>query len=66
MTDRKIFETKSERKRGEFGFLPCFATMSRSGPGVLFQYNGREKSSIIPGKREKKRERGEREKEMKF
>lgn len=34
MTGRKIFETKREGEEGggrEFGFLPCFATMSRSG-----------------------------------
>ena len=37
-----------EGEEGWFGFLPCLATMSVNlGPGVLFQHNGREKSSII-------------------
>lgn len=43
---------KREERRGGgwvgFGFLLCLATMSVNlGPGVLFQHNGREKSSII-------------------
>lgn len=51
--DRSKNRLGNWRKEGEgeggwFGFLLCLATMSVNlGPGVLFQHNGREKSSII-------------------
>lgn len=53
-----------ERKEGGGSLVFCRALQQCpvQGPGVLFQYNGREKSSIIPGKWEKEageRKRGE-------
>lgn len=54
MTGRKIFETKREGEEGGGGgslvFCRALQQCPVQGPGVLFQYNGREKSSIIPGK----------------
>lgn len=54
MTGRKIFETKREGEEegggGSLVFCRALQQCPVQGPGVLFQYNGREKSSIIPGK----------------